>query len=167
MGFSLVVKMSNRLKILNLVVCSTTLSLFNATTVAAYDVLHSLTPILSLFQRNEVAAMDRFNGNYYQINGNVYSIKSRDRLVIVRSGKGYLNCYYSPRDHANVVDLRIGGQVSVKGPLRITKNYRNLSFSINKCRVVGDHNSDNKRQPALSQKQKELLRFDKILDSDW
>ena len=116
---------------------------------SAYEIIHSVTPILNLIRTNEVAAWDEYNGNYYQFNGKVYNINSRERRIIIESGGGYINCFYSPRDHMNVVELRSNGPISVKGPLEISKGNRTITFTINKCRVLGSYSinkSQKKRQ---------------------
>ena len=37
-----------------------------------------------------------------------------------------LRCLYSPRDHLNIVDLKINGPIAVKGPLQLSKDLGNL-----------------------------------------
>ena len=96
-------------------------AMFQVLPSSAYEIIHSVTPILNLIRKNEVAAWDEYNGNYYQYNGKVKNIFSRDRLIVIESGGGYVNCFYSPRDHMNVVELRTNGPISVKGPLEISK----------------------------------------------
>ena len=142
------------------------MSIFQVLPLSAYEIIHSVSPILNLIRKNEVAAWDEYNGNYYQFNGKVKNIYSRDRLIVIESGGGYVNCFYSPRDHMNVVELRTNGPVSVKGPLEISKGNRNIYFNINKCRVLGSHSINKSIKKKDSKRDKEMDRFNRILNAE-
>ena len=50
------------------------MSIFHVLPLSAYEIIHSVSPILNLIKKNEVAAWDEYNGNYYQFNGKVNKI---------------------------------------------------------------------------------------------
>ena len=77
-----------------------------------------------------------------------------------------MNCFYSPRDHMNVVELRSNGPVSVKGPLEISKQNSNIYFNINKCRVLGSHSINKSYKKKDSKRDKEFDRFNRILNAE-
>ena len=87
----------------------------------------------------EIAAWDRYNGNVYQVVGNVGLIDQDNTKIVLKTGKETLNCFYTPRDHLNIVDLKLNGPISVKGPLQLSKKRGYLYLAINNCRVLGRH----------------------------
>ena len=115
------------------------LSFLNIGTSTASEILMSLKPIFDLFRSNEIAAWDRYNGNVFQVVGNVQLIDSDNTQIVVKTGEQRLRCLYSPRDHLNIVDLKINGPIAVKGPLQLSKDLGNLYLTINNCRVLGRH----------------------------
>ena len=115
------------------------LSFLNIVPSTASEILMSLKPIFELYRSNEIAAWDRYNGNVFQVVGSVGLIDSDNTQIIVKTGEKTLNCFYTPRDHLNIVDLKINGPIAVKGPLQLTKNRGNLYLKINNCRVLGRH----------------------------
>ena len=111
----------------------------NLRSSTASEILMSLKPIFDLYRSNEIAAWDRYNGNVFQVVGNVGLIDSDNTQIVVKSGEKTLKCFYTPRDHLNIVDLKINGPIAVKGPLLLSKNGRDLDLKINNCRVLGRH----------------------------
>ena len=47
---------------------------------------NSLNPIANLFYSNEIAAIDKYNGSYVQVNGKIGKIDSREGVIVVESG---------------------------------------------------------------------------------
>ncbi len=114
-------------------------SFLNVGPSTASEILRSLKPIFDLYRSNEIAAWDRYNGNVFQVVGNVGLIDPDNTQIVVKTGEKTLKCYYTPRDHLNIVDLKINGPIAVKGPLQLSKNGRELDLKINNCRVLGRH----------------------------
>ena len=114
-------------------------SFLNISPCVASEILMSLKPIFDLYKSNEIAAWDRYNGNVFQVVGNVGLIDSDNTLIVIRTGKTSLSCFYTPRDHLNIVDLKLNGPIAVKGPLQLSKDRGDLYLTINNCRVLGRH----------------------------
>ena len=103
------------------------------------EILMSLKPIFDLYRSNEIAAWDRYNGNVFQVVGNVGLIDSDNTQIVIKTGEKTLSCFYTPRDHLNIVDLKLNGPIAVKGPLKLSKYRGELYLTINNCRVLGRH----------------------------
>ena len=136
--------------------------------VLAVENLDTLDGVAQLFYENEIAAFDRYNGVYVQVNGSVDRIDSRKDLLVVRSGRFGLVCYYAKRDHSNLVLLRKAGKASVQGALslKVSKSGDPI-FIIDKCRVMGPYSRDlrDMSPKPLTKGQLEQMRFKKILDN--
>ena len=102
------------------------------------EILMSLKPIYDLYKSNEIAAWDKYNGITFQVVGRVNKIDSDSGSIIVQSSENFINCKFNPRDHLNIVDLKLNGPISVKGPLKLSKSANGeLYLSIYNCRVLG------------------------------
>ena len=129
---------------------------------------NSLSPIANLFYSNEIAAIDKYNGSYVQVNGKIGKIDSREGVIVVWSGDYYLLCQYAKRDHSNVLILEKGGGISVQGSLNITvSGSSDPVFSISKCRVLGPYSTDTRdiSPKKLNKRELEEKRFQKILEN--
>ena len=136
--------------------------------VLAVENLDALDGVAQLFYENEIAAFDRYNGVYVQVNGSVDRIDSRKDLLVVRSGRFGLVCYYAKRDHSNLVLLRKAGKASVQGALSLqVSESGDPIFIIDKCRVMGPYSRDlrDMSPKPLTKGQLEQMRFKKILDN--
>ena len=113
-------------------------SFLNIASAYSSEILMSLKPIIDLFNSNEIAAWDKYNGNFFRVVGNVDRIDPDNSRIVIKTGEKYfLNCNYNPRDHLNIVDLKLNGPISVKGPLELSKSRGDLYLTINNCRVLG------------------------------
>lgn len=142
--------------------------IFSSPTVYGVENFNSLNPIANLFYSNEIAAIDRYNGSYVQVNGKVRKIDSREGVIVIGSGDYYLFCQYAKRDHSNILVLEKGGKISVQGSLNIKASVSSDPvFSISKCRVLGPYSTDTRdiSPKKLNKRELEEKRFQKILEN--
>jgi len=114
------------------------------TTVRGQEVLSDLRPLRQLYKQNQLAAQDKYSGNFYEIRGTVSGIYSDDSKVVVDLPGVNVFCYYKQSEYNKVVRLRDKGPVTIKGVLKVdTGWFGNPILTVKNCKIVANHRAQN------------------------
>ena len=114
------------------------------TTVRGQEVLSDLRPLRQLYKQNQLAAQDKYSGNFYEIRGTVSGIYSDDSKVVVDLPGVNVFCYYKQSEYNKVVRLRDKGPVTIKGVLKVdTGWFGNPILTVKNCKIVANQRAQN------------------------